>query len=137
MRASPTRALSAWSNRRALSGLRKIPACTANAAALAGRKDLQNHFGNPGVRHSEAASCRFGDIDDPPPAVRAAVVDPHHDAVAAIDPPDPHVGAEWERTMGGGKRLRIVYFTTGGNLPVKRFPVSACDALFRARVRPR
>jgi len=47
------------------------------------------------------------------------------------------VGAEGQRTMGGGKRPRIVGFATGGKLPVKRFPVPACEALFRTCVRPR
>ena len=100
-------------------------------------KDLQGHFHDPGIRHSEVSSCRFGDIDEPVPGVWAPVVDPHHDAVAAFHPPDPYVGAERKRAMGGGKRLRIVRFATCGNLPVKGLPVPACEALFRACVRPR
>jgi hypothetical protein len=100
-------------------------------------KDFQGHLHDPGLGHSEVASCRFGNVDEPVSAVWAAVVDSHHDAVAAFHPPDPYVGAEGQSTMGGSKRLRIVGFATCGNPPVKRFPVPACEALFRTCARPR
>jgi len=79
-------------------------------------KDLQGHFHDPGIRHSEAAGCRFGDIDEPVAVVRAAVVDSHHDAVAAFYPPDPYVGAEGQRTMGGVSAPHR-RFATGASFP--------------------
>ena len=76
--------------------------------------DVEFDLGNTLPHHSQRVGRGIGDVDNAPPNIGTAVIDPHRHRLAARDVCHAQLGAEGQRRMGGGHIERVELFAARG-----------------------